>query len=337
MTKFFKQMGLLSPMKNMILLADKNSLAWDFSNKIKDYFEINLGMAVDLAELSVKGFRNNELDISGVSNLRGKDIYYIADSSKNPNDWWAELLLVKDLVLNASANSLSFVLPDMYYSRQDRKGEPRVPISARAIANSISPGIKRIITMDLHAAQIQGFYPANVPVDNLYSFPEVARYLIKNYPGELKNLLILSPDAGGVERVKSFLKRIGRLTHENIYDLGFMIKDRPKAGEVGTMRYVGSDFKDKNVLIIDDIVDSGKTLCKSADILRKGGARKIYCYATHGLFTEGILSLNSKFDKVFTSNTHYQKDGVNVIDISPIFAEAIYRAQTNQSVSELFR
>jgi ribose-phosphate pyrophosphokinase len=324
-------------MKNMILLADKNSLAWDFSKKIQNHFEIDFGMNVSLAELSVKSFRNNELNISGVSNLRGKDIYYITDSLKKPNDWWAELLLVKDLVLNASANSLSFVLPDMYYSRQDRKGEPRVPISARAIANSISSGIKRIITMDLHAAQIQGFYPANVPVDNLYSFPEVSRYLIKNYSEELKNLLILSPDAGGVERVKSFLKRIGKLTPENIYDIGFMIKDRPKAGEVGTMKYVGSDYAGKNVLIIDDIVDSGGTLCKSAEILRKGGANKIYCYATHGLFTKGVDELNLLFDKVLTSNTHYQKENVEVIDISLIFAEAIYRAQTNQSVSELFR
>ncbi len=324
-------------MKNIVLLTDKNSLAWDFSKKIQAYLEINLGMNVEIAELAVKQFRNHELNISGVSNLRGKDIYYIADSSKNPNDWWAELLLVKDLVLNASVNSLSFVLPDMYYSRQDRKGEPRVPISARAVANSISPGIKRIITMDLHAAQIQGFYPANVPVDNLYSFPELARYLIKNHSEELKNLLILSPDAGGVERVKSFLKRIGRLTPENVYDLGFMIKDRPKAGEVGTMRYVGSDYQGKNVLIVDDIIDSGNTLCKSAEILKQGGANKIYCYATHGLFTKGTEELTCLFDKVFTSNTHYQKEDVNVIDISPIFAEAIYRAQTNQSVSELFR
>jgi ribose-phosphate pyrophosphokinase len=323
-------------MVQAILLSDKNSNAWVFSKKIQNYIKQEKGYDFELYELSLEKFRNNELNLFGVSNLRGKSVYYVADSSKSPNDWWAELLLVKDLVLNASAQSLSFVLPDMYYSRQDRKNEPRVPISARAVANSISSGIKRIITMDLHAAQIQGFYPSNVPVDNLYSFPVVAKYILEKYPEELKNLQIISPDAGGVDRAKSFRKRLGRLTPQNDYDIGFMIKQRPRAGEVGNIKYIGEDYRGKNILIIDDIVDSGGTLSINAEMLRKGGANKIFCYATHGLFTKGEEILNSQFDKVFTSNTRYNGNGVEVIDITPLFAEAIYRAEKNESVSELF-
>ncbi|MCK4997761.1 ribose-phosphate pyrophosphokinase [Candidatus Pacearchaeota archaeon] len=323
-------------MRCAILLASKNSDAWQFCEKIHEYIKKEKFVDIPICELEINKFRNDEILPRSISNIRGKDVYYIADSSKSPNDWWVEILLVKDLILNASANSLTLVLPDMYYSRQDRKNEPRVPISARALASSIGPGIKKIITMDLHAAQIQGFYPSKVPVDNLYSFPAVAKYLVENYREELKNLKIISPDAGGVERAKSFRKRLGKLTPENDYDIGFMIKQRPRAGEVGSVKYIGESYYGKNVLIVDDIVDSGGTLALNAEVLKKEGAKKIFCYATHGLFTKGTEILTSRFDKVFTSNTRYNKDNIEVIDISSLFAEAIYRAQTNESVSELF-
>jgi len=237
-------------MKNASILVNRNSNAWGFSEKIKDYLEKEYHEEITIQELNVGRFRNNELNISVSENIRGRDIYYVANSSQNPNDWWAEILLIKDLILNASANSLTLVLPDMCYSRQDRKDRPRVPISARAIADSISPGTKRIITMDLHAAQIQGFYPSTLPVHNLYSFPEVVKHLVENHSEEIKNLLILSPDAGGVDRAKYFLKRLEKIAPENEYDIGFMIKQRPKAGEVGTVKYVGPDYIGKNILIV---------------------------------------------------------------------------------------
>jgi ribose-phosphate pyrophosphokinase len=323
-------------MKNAIILANPDSDAWQFCIKIQNYIRKEKFIDIPIRELNITKFRNGEILPKSVSNIRGKDVYYVADSSKDPNSWWVEILLVKDLILNASANSLTLVLPDMYYSRQDRKNEPRVPISARALASSIGTGVKKIITMDLHAAQIQGFYPSKVPVDNLYSFPAVAKYLVKNYSQDLKNLQIISPDVGGVDRAKSFRKRLGKLTPENDYEIGFMIKQRAKAGEIGSVKYVGESYFGKNILIIDDIVDSGGTLACNAETLRAAGANKIFCYATHGLFTKGTEILTSKFDKVFTSNTRYNGNGVETIDISPLFAEAIYRAQTNESVSELF-
>lgn len=323
-------------MKNMVLLSNKNSCAWDFAEKIQKYFLDEKSESVPLYEVPLCFFRSGEIRFDSTKNLRTKDVYYIQDSSKNPQEWWVELLLLKDMILRSSARSLTFVLPNLLYSRQDRKDKSHVPISARALADSISPGTNRIITMDLHAGQIQGFYPATTPLDNLYSFPEVVRYLVKNYSSFIDNLLIVSPDAGGVARAKSFLIRIERVTGKKC-ELAFMIKERPKPGEVGEMRYIGPDPSGKNVLILDDILDSGQTLCHTAEELKKKGVNTIMCYATHGLFTEGVDKFKGLFDAVLTSNTHKQKEEfVEVIDVSSLFAEAIYRVQVGESVSELF-
>ncbi|MBI2056852.1 ribose-phosphate pyrophosphokinase, partial [Candidatus Pacearchaeota archaeon] len=282
-------------------------------------------------EVYIKHFRNKEIDMHIPENIRKKDVYFIQDSTKNPQEWWVELLLLKDLLLNASIESLSFILPNMLYSRKDRKEKSRVPISARALANSISPGLKRIITMDLHAAQIQGFYPAHVSVDNLYSFPEAVNYLRKNHFNDLENLVVVSPDSGGAERAESFAKRL-----KSKYPIALIDKRRIEAGEIEKMRLVG-DVKGKNVLIADDIIDSGNTLCKAAELLKENEAENLFCYGTHGIFTLGTEELFKHFNKIMTSNTHYIEDKkVEVIDMSPLFAEAIYRAQKGLSISELF-
>ena len=168
-------------MEKVILLADKESKAWDFAEKIITYIQDEKEVSIPLEEVSIKHFRNQEIQMHIPENLRGKDVYFIYDSTKNPQEWWVELLLLKDLLLSSSAESVSFVLPDMLYSRQDRKHRPHVPISARALSDSISLGLEKIITMDLHAPQIQGIYPAEVPLDNLYSFPETVRYFREHY------------------------------------------------------------------------------------------------------------------------------------------------------------
>jgi ribose-phosphate pyrophosphokinase len=160
-------------MNEVILLADKKSESWEFALKIQGYIEEEKETHVPLNEIEMGMFRSNEPDIHVPETVRQKDVYFIHDSSKNPQYWWVELLLTKDLLLSGSTRSLSFILPNMLYSRQDRKNKPHVPISARALARSISPGLKRIITMDLHAPQVQGFYPEEMPLDNLYSFPSL--------------------------------------------------------------------------------------------------------------------------------------------------------------------
>lgn len=327
-------------MEKVMLLADKNSKSWDFSEKIKNYLEKEKKFEIPLEEVSINYFRNNEIDMKVKKSVRQKDVYFIHDSSKNPQDWWVQLILLKDLLFSSSAESVSFVLPNLLYSRQDRKDKPHVPISSRALAESISPNLRRIITMDLHASQIQGFYPANVPIDNLYSFPEAVSYLRKNHLSYLENLVVVSPDVGGADRAKAFLKKLKKAQLEDVkkqeYSFALINKTRLIAGEVESMEAIG-EVKGKNVLIVDDIIDSGGTLCKAADLLKEKHIKKLFCYGTHGIFTKGTKEICEKFDIVMTSNTHYLKDKkVEVIDVSPLFAEAIYRVQTGNSISELF-
>jgi len=321
-------------MEGVILLADPKSNCWNFAVKIKDYIKNQKGADVPLEEVSITHFNNGEIDMYVPKNVRRKEVYFIHDSAKNPRDWWTELLLLKDLLLNASAESVTFVLPDLLFSRKDKKEKPHVPISARALATSISSGLRRIITMDLHADQIQGFYPANCPVDNLHSFPEVVRYIEKHPISDSNNLIIVSPDAGGVNRARAFAQKLG-IQHP----IAFIYKRRDKPGEVAEMNLVG-DVKNSEVLIVDDIIDSGGTLCNAAKLLRENGALKVHCYGTHGIFSKGTPVLCNSFDRVMVSNTHYRENldlsGVEIIDVSPVFAEAIYRAQNGLSISSLF-
>lgn len=330
-------------MKDVVLMADPNTPAWEFAKKIQGYIEYEKNELVALKEICIRHFRNKEEDLYVPYNIRGKDVFFVHDSTKTPQNWWIELLLIKDLLLSSSVKSVSFILPNMFYSRKDRKDKSRVPISARALSKTISPNTKRIITMDLHAPQIQGFYPEEMPLDNLYSFPAAVSHLRKKYIHDLDNLVIVSPDAGGVERARSFFKRLKKANlddfEKHTYTQAFISKVRIEAGEVDSMELVG-DVNGKNILLIDDMIDSGNTLIKAAEILKQHGAQKLFCYATHALFTEGTEKLTQTFDVIMTSNTLYKKpeelQGVDIIDISPLFAEAIYRAQKGLSISMLF-
>lgn len=328
-------------MKNVILLADPKTHAWEFAKKVKGHIS-NMGTAIALTKLNVKKFRNGELLPSVEENIRKKDVYYIQSTNKSPNDWWAEILLTKDMALSSSVNSLGLVLPNMCYSRQDRKHKSRVPISTRAVANSISKGLKRIITMDLHAPQIQSAYPSELPFDNLYSFPEAVKHLRKNYADDLEGLAIVSPDGGGVSRVKDFYRRMIKADEDEgitrNYSMANILKLRDSNGEIIDMQLIG-DVNERNILIVDDMYDSCGTTIECGKLLREKGAKKMLTYATHGLFTKGTKDVTDFFDSVLTSNTHYSKsktNSVDVIDMSPLFAEAIYRAQKGLSISKLF-
>jgi ribose-phosphate pyrophosphokinase len=322
-------------MKNVILLADSKTPAWGFAEKIKNYLKTTYSVDVPLNEVSITPFRNGEIDMEVPENVRKKDVYFIHDSAKNPAQWLTELLLIKDLLLSASAETVSFVLPNILFSRKDWKDRPHVPISARAVAASISPGLKRVITMDLHSASIQGFYPSSVPLDNLSSFIPVIDYLREkeSYFGKAEDLVIVTPDAGGAKRAKNFAKKIG-----SKYPIAEIDKRRdPITGNVVEMDFLG-DVNNKDCLIFDDILDSGGTLCEAAEKLKENGARKVYCCATHGLFTLGTEKICICFNRVMTTNTHYRESfpPVDIIDVSPLFAEAIYRAQNGISISALY-
>lgn len=194
--------------------------------------------------------------------------------------------------------------------------------------------------MDLHAPQIQGFYPQTIPLDNLYSFPEVVKYLRDHYYFDLNNLVVVAPDAGSAGRTKTFLNKLEKAQENALdkqeYSFALLSKERSRPNEVSSMQLIGN-VKGKNVLIIDDIIDTGGTLCTAAKVLRENGAKKLFCYGTHGIFTKGTEELCNTYDVVMTSNTHnHENHNVKIIDMSSIFAEAIYRAQMGLSISKLF-
>jgi ribose-phosphate pyrophosphokinase len=322
-------------MDGVVLLADPNSRAWNFAKKIQDHILTEKDVAeLPLESVSLSQFKNKETKVSDLGNMRKKEVYFIHDSTKYPQDWLVELLFLKDALLRASAESVIFVLPDLLYSRQDRKDKPHVPISASAVASVISPGLSRLITMDLHAEQVQGFYPQTCPVDSLQSFPEVKKYLEKNPLCDLENLVLVSPDVGGSKRAKAFLQK---LKIKN--PIAIIYKERSEPGKVEEMTLVGK-VKGKDVFIVDDIIDSGGTLCEAAKLLKENGAKNLYCYGTHGIFTKGTEELHANFGRILTSNTHYRNEGelsdIEIVDMSPTFAEAIYRAHKGESISELF-
>jgi ribose-phosphate pyrophosphokinase len=331
-------------MKDVVLLADPKTSAWEFAEKIKEYIRLTKEKEIHLNKLEIKVFSDKEILPIVPENIRKKDVYLVQSSNKHPNDWLAELIFIKNLCLKADVNSLSLVLPYLRYARQDRKHMSRVPISTRAVADSISDGVERIITMDLHSPQIENAYPANVPLDNLQSFPELVKYLRQNYSSYLENLVIASPDVGGGGRINSLSKRLIR-TEKNSnpdkvnYTLAIMSKIRDKSGNIESMTLIG-DVDKKNVLVVDDILDSGGSAIKSSEILKKNGAAKLLYYVTHGLFTKGTDKILNAYDVVMTSNTHYKKKknhgDIKIIDMAPTFAETIYRAQEGLSVSKLF-
>jgi len=194
--------------------------------------------------------------------------------------------------------------------------------------------------MELHAPQIQGFYPEELPVDNLYAFPEVVRYLRSNHHNFLDNLVIVSPDLGAAQRTKSFLVRLEKAQKDEAkkqkYSFAICNKERSKAGQIEEIKVIGN-VKGKNAFVPDDIIDSGGTLCSLAKILRKKGVKKLFCYGTHGIFSKGAEEICSCYDLVMTSNTHNKNyKNVETIDLSPLFAEAIYRAEKGLSISKLF-
>ena len=310
-----------------------------FIKKVYEKLSEKLEDKVKLVNVKIKTFRDGEIKVKIEENVREKICFYIHDCSLPPNDWFLQLSFINYALKYSSASKVVDVLPYLYFSRQDRKDESRVAINARVVADNISLYADEVITCDLHSPQIQAFY--SIPLNNLYSFPHAIDQMLMDeetrkdfYDG----LVIMSPDAGGVKRAESFLKRLSKKINKEI-DLVFGYKKRPKEGEVSEYKVSGNvkDIKGKNVLIVDDIIDSGNTLINAARVLKENKAKKVFAYATHGLFTEGYEKLLNILDRIFVSNTKPQDEKkVKVIDLSDLFAEAIYRIYTGQSLSILF-
>lgn len=281
-----------------------------------------------LAKLDLRNFKDGEIWAKYAENVRGVDLF-IVQTTNPPAENLMELLILIDAARRASAQSITAVIPYFGYARQDRKDQPRVSITAKLVANLITKaGADRVITMDLHAPQIQGFF--DIPFDHLYS----SVVLIKRVQKEkLKALTVASPDVGGLKLARSYAKRLDA-------DLVFIDKRRPAHNVAEVMNIVG-DCKDKNILIVDDLIDTGGTFVNAIHALKKNGARKIFGACTHPIFSGDALARLEKapIEKLFITDTVPMKTNsskIEVISVAQLFAEAILRVHKNSSISSLF-
>ena len=288
---------------------------------------------VDLANCDVKRFADKEIFVEMHENVRGEDVFLIQSTSFPANDNLMELLIITDTLRRASAKRITAVIPYFGYARQDRKPGPRTPITSKLVANMIDKaGANRVLTMDLHAGQIQGFF--DIPTDNLFAAP----VLTANIKNKIKDTspIVVSPDVGGVVRARIIAKRIGA-------DLAIVDKRRERAGESEVMNIIG-DVSGRSCFIIDDIVDSAGTLCNASDALLKQGATEVYAYVTHGVLSgEAVERVNKSSlaklvvtDTIEESNLVIKSNKIEVISISSLLGEAIKRISDEKSVSSLF-
>ena len=295
--------------------------------------EIAAYLNLPLAKCDVRRFADNEVFVEILENMRGEDVFLVQSTSYPANDHLMELLIMIDAVRRASARRITAVIPYFGYARQDRKPGPRTPISAKLVANLIeSAGADRVLTLDLHAGQIQGFF--DIPTDNLIAAPVLGNDINERVDEE--HLMVVSPDVGGVVRARALGNRIGA-------DLAIVDKRRERAGESEVMNIIGS-VEGRHCLLVDDIVDSAGTLCNAAAALIDAGALKVSAYVTHGVLSgQACDRVNaSKLEKLLFTNTIEPTDAIKasekfeVIKIAPLIGEAMLRTSEENSVSSLF-
>jgi ribose-phosphate pyrophosphokinase len=288
---------------------------------------------VPLAKSQVKRFADMEIFVEIQENVRGQDLFVVQSTSFPANDNLMVLLILIDAAKRASAGRITAVIPYYGYARQDRKPGPRTPISAKLVANLITrAGADRVLTLDLHAGQIQGFF--DIPTDNLFAAPIIARDIHETYKGD--NLMVVSPDVGGVVRARALAKRIEA-------PIAICDKRREKPGESEVMNVIG-DVTGKRCILIDDIIDSGGTLVNAAEALLKNGATEVMAYITHGVLSGGAVSRiqNSRLkslvitDSILPTEAIKAARNIRVLSIGALIGEAIVRTSREESVSSLF-
>ncbi|ATP12664.1 ribose-phosphate pyrophosphokinase [Bartonella henselae] len=295
--------------------------------------EVTNYLSIPLGKATVKRFADQEIFVELHENVRGQDVFVLQSTSYPANDHLMELLIMIDALRRSSARRITAVIPYFGYARQDRKPGPRTPISAKLVANLITEaGAHRVLTLDLHAGQIQGFF--DIPTDNLYAVPVIARDVKMHY--SLENVIVVSPDVGGVVRARSLAKRLNSL-------LAIVDKRRERPGESEVMNIIG-DVSGKNCLLLDDIVDSGGTLCNAASTLLKHGANSVTAYITHGVLSGNAIEriTNSEMKELVITNSIMPTEeiekahNIRVLPITDLIGEAIARTAAEQSVSSLF-
>ena len=293
------------------------------------------GMNVSLCDARVERFNDQEIFVEVFENVRGEDMYIIQPTSNPANDNLMELLIMSDALKRSSAARITAVIPYFCYARQDRRAKARTPISAKLVANLLTEsGIDRVLTLDLHAAQIQGFF--DIPVDNLYAAPVFALDVLHHFRGRMGDLMVVSPDVGGVSRARELATRIGA-------PLSIVDKRREKAGEVAEMTVIG-DVSGKVCIIVDDICDTAGTLAKAAQVLTDNGATEVHAYITHGVLSGPAVERVGKSvmkslvitDSIQPTDSVRSAPNIRIVPTAPMFAQAILNIWNGTSVSSLF-
>ncbi len=293
------------------------------------------GMSVNLVDARVERFNDQEIFVEVFENVRGEDMYIIQPTSNPANDNLMELLIMVDALRRSSASRITAVIPYFGYARQDRRAKARTPISAKLVANLIAEaGVDRVLTLDLHAAQIQGFF--DLPVDNLYASPVFALDIEHNFKGQLDDIMVVSPDVGGVARARELAKRIHA-------PLSIVDKRREKAGEIAEMTVIGN-VAGKKCIIVDDICDTAGTLCKAAEVLMENGATEVHSYITHGVLsgpaveriTKSVMKSLVITDSIEPTDKVKAAPNIRIVPTAPMFAQAILNIWNGTSVSSLF-
>ncbi len=297
------------------------------AQKICDCLDVPLGAA------RVRTFSDGEIMIEIGENVRGRDVYIIQSTCAPTNNNLMELLIMTDALKRASAATITAVIPYYGYARQDRKAAPRTPITAKLVADlTTTAGVDRVVTIDLHAGQIQGFF--NIPVDNLYAAPVILDYLKNRFKGE--EVVMVTPDAGGTERARAFAKRL---------ECTLAVIDKRRTGpNVAEVMHLIGDVRDKIAIILDDMIDTAGTLTQAARALKENGARAIYACATHGVLSGPAIERinNSDIEEIVLTDTiplgdkTQQTSKVRMLSVADLLAEAIRRIHEDESVSSLF-
>ncbi|MDP5306452.1 ribose-phosphate pyrophosphokinase [Paracoccus spongiarum] len=293
------------------------------------------GMNVSLCDARIERFNDQEIFVEVFENVRGEDMYIIQPTSNPANDNLMELLIMSDALRRSSAARITAVIPYFGYARQDRRAKARTPISAKLVANLLTEaGIDRVLTLDLHAAQIQGFF--DIPVDNLYAAPVFALDVQHHFRGRMDDLMVVSPDVGGVARARELATRIGA-------PLSIVDKRREKAGEVAEMKVIG-DVAGKACIIVDDICDTAGTLVKAAQVLTDHGATEVHAYITHGVLSgpavervaNSVMKSLVITDSIQPTEQVRAAPNIRIVPTAPMFTQAILNIWNGTSVSSLF-
>src|SRR6056300_1643214 len=296
---------------------------------------LHRGLSVSLVDARIERFNDQEIFVEVYDNVRGEDMFIIQSTSNPANDNLMELLIMADALRRSSAGRITAVIPYFGYARQDRRTKARTPISAKLVANLIAEGgVERVLTMDLHAAQIQGFF--DIPVDNLYASPIFALDILHQFEGKVDDVMVISPDVGGVARARELATRIGA-------PLAIVDKRREKPGEVAEMTVIGN-VEGKRCLIVDDMCDTAGTLCKAAEVLLEHGATEVHAYITHGVMsgpavervTNSVMKSLVITDSIEPTEAVKGAHNIRILPTAPMFAQAILNTWNGTSVSSLF-